>query len=209
MVASAKDKVTIKDEPQVPKSSSGKGKKFLIGLLAVLLVTLPAFGVYYWQQNQAKQQKEQLQKQVDDLKKDKEDLKAAANKLQAKKADICLVLSSTQLENIHASIESMNTAALDQLMADNVEFVVAASEKGATETKAQAIADLDYFKAATMPWNWSIDAATLSGYKAGDYKIYVSDDTVFGASANKYFVSMRVKCGKIDQIFVAASTDLL
>lgn len=196
------------DGTQQPK---GAGKKVLIGLLIILLITLPVFGMWYWQSTTAKSQQEQLQDQIDQLKKDKEELLEAAKKLQAKKDDTCPAgLTAAQVQNVHASVESMNTAALDQLMTDSVEYVVAASEKGGSETKNAAINDLaSFLVGVNASWEWNIAAPTLANYKAGSYKTYIVDDTIFGASIDKHFVSLRVTCGKIDQIFVATSTDLL
>lgn len=209
MAASApKESNTNSSEDQPKKRNTGK--VVLICLTAILLAVLPALGVYYWQQNEAKQQKVELQKQIDDLQKAKEKLEKAAKELTKIPVKPCPAgLTKTQTENVQASIESMNTAALDQLMADTVEVTFAASEKGGNETKSQAIADLAYLSNAKMPWNWSIDQSTLNKYKNGDYKIYLADDDIFGVSSNKYFVSFRVECGKIDQVFVSATTDLL
>lgn len=210
MVAENKNNTKTQSDGESQTKGSSTAKKILIGLLVLLLITLPVFGMWYWQATTAKSQQKQLQDQIDQLKKDKEELIEAAKKLQAKKADTCPAgLTAAQVENVHAAIESMNTAALDQLMAETVEVTFAASEKGGNETKTQAITDLKYLSSATMPWNWNIDAATLSSYRGGDYKIYLADDDVFGVAANKYFVSFRVECGKIDQVFIAASSDLL
>ncbi len=202
-------------KPVATASKKSGGKKALLVLCALLLATLLALGVYYWQSSAAKSQQAELQSQLDAANKAKKEvqdklakLESAAKKTTAAKT-ICKTLTATQTENIHAAIESKNTAALEGLMADNVEFVIAASGKGDTESKVMAIADLSYLDSATTPWNWTVLAVTLNAYKAGDYKTYVADDTIFGASANKYFVSMRVTCGQIDQIFVAANTDLL
>ncbi len=209
MAASEPKEPNTKSPEDQPKKKN-TGKVALICLLALLLAVLPAYGVWYWQQNEAKQQQEQLQDKIDELQKAKEKLEKAAKELSAKAADTCPAgLTETQTENVQASIESMNTAALDQLMTDTVEVTFAASEKGGNVTKSQAIADLAYLSSATMPWNWNIDQPTLDGYKNGDYNIYLSDDNIFGVGANKYFVSFRVKCGEIDQVFVSSSRDLL
>lgn len=195
------------------KGSSGAGKKVLIAFAIVLIVVLPALGVCYWQSNEAKQQQAAMQKQIDQLKKDKEDLNAAAKKAAAKKvlADTCPAgLTAAQIENVHSAVESMNTAALDQLMTANVDFSAAASGKTGSETKTAAINDLSNFlTGVNASWEWNIAAPTLNTYKTGSYKLYTADDTIYGASIDKHFVSFRVTCGKIDQVFVAASTDLL
>lgn len=209
-MASSEPKEPNTKSPEDQPKKKNTAKVALICLLALLLAVLPAYGVWYWQQNEAKQQQEQLQDKIDELQKAKEKLEKTAKELSAKAADTCPAgLTETQTENVQASIESMNTAALDQLMTDTVEVTFAASEKGGNVTKAQAIADLAYLDSATMPWNWSIDQATLNNYKNGDYNVYLADDDIFGVAANKYFVSFRVKCGKIDQVFVSASSDLL
>ncbi len=196
----------IDSSPQVSRN-----KTWLIVLLGIVLVCAVAGGVYYWQQQQAKKQASELQSQIDNLKKQVADAEKKATEEEAEKTaeKTCKTLSATQLENVHAAIDSKNTAALEGLLAAKVQYVLAASEMGKDVTPAEAIQNLEYLKPATSPWNWNIAAATLNQYKAGDYKQYLADDTIFGASANKYFISMRDNCGKIDQIFVASSTDLL
>lgn len=120
------------------------------------------------------------------------------------------VISEALKENTAAAIESQNTAALEGYMAESVNVVFAASEKGGPVTPTQAIADLAYLQAATSPWNFSLPAATLDSYKAGFYKDYFGTNTIVGKSANDYVVSFGVNnAGKIDAIFVAASADLL
>lgn len=193
-------------QPKNPKT----GKVVLIIVMALLLAILPAYGVWYWQQNEAKEQVQNLQERLDVLKKQKDDLQKQLNQAKEDQASVCpSSLTAAQTQNVQAAIESMDTAALEQLLADTIEVTFAASEKGGNVTKTQAIADLEYLDGATMPWNWNVDAATLNTYKNGDYKIYLQDDDIFGVAANKYFVSFRVDCGKIDQVFVAASTDNL
>lgn len=121
------------------------------------------------------------------------------------------VISAALKENTAAAINSGNTAALEGYMATSVNVVIAASEKTGAETAAQAVSDLSYLNSGTMPWNFSVAAATLTAWQNGFYKQYFgADKTIVGESANKYVVSFGVNTsGKIDTVFMAASADLL
>ncbi|MEI7682747.1 MAG: hypothetical protein WCJ24_00390 [Candidatus Saccharibacteria bacterium] len=119
-------------------------------------------------------------------------------------------ISDSLKENIAASIETQNTAALEGYMADTVTVVIAASGKGGTESAALAVKDLDYLSAGTSPWNFALPAVTLAVYQGGSYKQYFGDRTVVGKSANDLVVSFKVNdSGKIDTVFMAAKADLL
>lgn len=119
-------------------------------------------------------------------------------------------VSDALKENIAASIESQNTAALEGYMASSVNVVIAASEKSGAETATQAVKDLDYLNSGTSPWDFALSSATLTTYKDGSYSQYFGDRTVVGKSANNYVVSFKVNdSGKIDTVFMAANTDLL
>ena len=216
MTKQAEDKgvaLTAEESKSVKRSEGDKGKKALIILGIILIALLPALGVYYWQSNEAKQQQAAMQKQIDALQKANDALTTAAKKATTKKTvvDACPSgLTPTQIDNVHSAVESMNTAALDQLMTANVDFTAAASGKTGSETKTAAINDLSSFlTGVNASWEWNIAAPTLNTYKTGSYKLYTADDTIFGASIDKHFVSFRVTCGKIDQVFVAVNTDLL
>lgn len=206
---------TIKQaEPSTIKPARTK-KKLLMTVLIALLIVLPALGIWYWQASAANTQRVKLQKQIDDLKKVNDELKSKAKKPSTAAVvpvkPICTTgLTTAQTENVHAAVQTANTAALDGIMTDMVEYVAAASGKVGSESKVAANNDLaSFLVGASGTWNWNISALTLSSYKAGSYSTYLADDTIFGTSADKHFVSMRVTCGKIDQVFVSASTDLL
>jgi cytoskeletal protein RodZ len=134
--------------------------------------------------------------------------KAPANKPAA--AATVAPISDSLKENIAASIESQNTAALEGYMTDSVTVVIAASEKGGAVSATQAVADLDYLQNGTSPWNFALAADTLTTYKNGSYGQYFGDRTVVGQSTNNYVVSFHVNdSGKIDTVFMTVSADLL
>ncbi len=208
-----KEPITKTQEQEGQSKGENVGKIVIISLIVTLLVVLPALGTWYWQSTNAKREQAVLQKKIDQLTMDKQALEEAAKKTQSAKvaaAPVCPSLTSTQINNIHAAIESGNTAALDSLMTSSVSFDAAASGKTGSETKVAAISDLSSFLVGVnASWDWNITSPTLAAYKNGSYKLYLADDTIYGASIDKHFISMRVTCGKIDQIFVAANTDLL
>ena len=98
----------------------------------------------------------------------------------------------------------------ESYMADKITYAIAASSGQGTLTKAQAIKQLEYLNNGTKPWNFNIQAATITKYKAGAYSTYLNDDVIFGVSGNKYFVSFHLDSNnKIDQFFISSSTDIL
>jgi Tfp pilus assembly protein PilE len=121
------------------------------------------------------------------------------------------VISASLKENTAAAITSGNTAALQGYMADSVNVVIAGSEKTGQESSAAAVKDLDYLNSGTAPWNFALDSATLTTYQNGFYKQYFgADSTIVGQAANGYVVSFGVNAaGKIDTVFMSASTDQL
>ena len=121
------------------------------------------------------------------------------------------VISAALKENTAAAISSGNTAALEGYMATSVNVVIAGSEKSGAETAAAAVKDLDYLNPLSTTWNFALDNATLTTYQNGFYKQYFgATTTIVGQAANGYVVSFGVNAaGKIDAVFMSASTDQL
>jgi hypothetical protein len=135
---------------------------------------------------------------------------AAKKQAAGSGSQAAVVISDSLKENTAAAIESQNTAALEGYMADSVTVVVAASEKGGSETSLQAVKDLDYLNSGTSPWDFNLPIAALTAYKSGDYKRYFGSNTIVGKSANGYVVAFGVNnSGKIDTVFMAANSSLL
>lgn len=104
----------------------------------------------------------------------------------------------------------MNTAYFAQLMAPGVHVVIAASEFAKDRTPAQAVADLDYFKSATQPWDFNLPESTISAWKTGSYSTYLSSANMFGKAKSGQVVAFTFNTsGKITNIFMSASADLL
>lgn len=119
-------------------------------------------------------------------------------------------ISAALKENAAAAIDSKNTAALEGYMASSVNVIVAGSEHNVTDTPAQAVAELDYFKDSVSPWNFSLDAATLTSYKNGSYGTYFGTNTIVGKSTDGMVVAFGVNAsGKINVVFMAAQASLL
>ena len=57
-------------------------------------------------------------------------------------------------------------------MASTIKVIIAASEGIGDRTPVQAINDLKYLDSATDPWDFALNATTLSKYQSGDYKDY-------------------------------------
>lgn len=208
-----------------PSTSPGakperKRRKWITILLVVIIfLLLGVIGYLAWQlklcqdeHTRANADKQSLQTKVNDLTKQLDEAKKNSGTVATDES--CSeqkVISAELKENIAAAITSKNTAALEGYMADKVNVVFAASEKGGDVTPEQAVTDMDYLNSnATAPWDFNLPAATLNGFKAGFYKQYFEGVTYVGQSANKYVVSFGFDvCGKINRIFVSASAELL
>lgn len=190
-------------------------------LVLLLLLLLGLIGWLAWQLKLCQDQhakdstdKQSLQSKVDDLTKQLDEAKKSA---AASETDTTPGVCSTQKElttelkeNLAAAISSKNTAALKGYMADKVNVVFAASEKGGEVSQDQAVTDLNYLNSATAPWDFNLSAATLNSYKDGDYAQYFNGVTYVGKSSDGYVISFGFDaCAKINRIFVSVSSDLL
>lgn len=151
--------------------------------------------------------KRNLQSQVSEL----EGQLAAAESTESESETTCdgTVADATK-DAIADAVNSGNYAALETYMADAVNSVLAASEKGGNVAPAQAVTDLEYLSTATGPWDFALDATTLASYAEGDYSDYFGGNEYVGQSSDGYVVSFGFDdCGKIDHIFISPSADLL
>ena len=136
--------------------------------------------------------------------------KSTTSKTPATPTPAAPVISAALKENTAAAIDSKNTAALEGYMANSVNVVVAGSEHNVTDTAMQAVTELGYFKDSVSPWNFSLDAATLTSYKNGSYGQFFGTNTIVGKSTDGMVVSFRVNASsKIDVVFMAAQASLL
>jgi cytoskeletal protein RodZ len=186
-------------------------KKWLTWLLIILVLLLLATAGYLWWQlkvcndkdAQLTKDKQQLQAQLDKQK----ESSATSPASQATCND---TPSDSLKENIKAALDSKNTAAFASYFSNPVTFVIAASEKGGSETPDQAAVDMEYANTATGPWDFSLSKATLDHYDAGFYTNYFDANTYTGRAASGQVAAFDFDCnGKIKQAFLAASEDLL
>ena len=209
----------IEQEEQEPILANANkptwGKRIWRAIQFLFWIGVLLGGMWYYQQlkiDELKDQKADITKQLDESKashkKTQQELAEAQKQLAS--GGSATVVPPLLKQNVEAAISSGNYAALSGYMADKVSYAIAGSEAQGSLTKAQAIKQLEYLNSGTSPWNFNIATATLTKYKAGDYSTYLNDDVIFGVSGNKYFVSFHLDSNnKIDQIFMAGSTDLL
>lgn len=192
------------------------GKRIWRAIQFLFWIGVLLAGMWYYQQlkiDELNDQKAEVTKQLQESKaaqkKAEEDLADTQKQLELTSTTVTVVPPLLK-QNVEAAVSSGNYAALDGYMADKVSYAIAASSGQGTLTKAQAIKQLEYLNSGTSPWNFNIATATLTKYKAGAYSTYLNDDVIFGVSGNKYFVSFHLDPNnKIDQFFIASSTDLL
>jgi cytoskeletal protein RodZ len=180
-----------------------KSRRSLWVLLILLLLLLGVIGYLIWLAFSLNSQtvtltsdKKQLQSKVDSLTKQLADATKPSTPATQPAAPACsnAAASASLKANIHDAISSKNTAALQGYMATSVTVVIAASEKGGSETAAQAVADLDYLSSATSPWDFAVASATLTSWKAGFYGKYFSATSYAGKAASGQVVSFDFDC---------------
>lgn len=197
-------------------SKKTKSYMLVIVLVVSMVVIVIAAGSYVYRDKQAKDQNSKNQATIANLQSEITDLKKQLNSQASSTSSTSssntatAVPSATTIVNITDAIKSGNTAALQGYMAPSVLVILAASEGIGSQTPAQAVADLKYLDNATDPWNFNLDATTLTKYANGDYKTYFKTNTLVGKSANNYVVAFNFNdAGKINGIFMAVSADLL
>lgn len=193
-------------------ANEGKSRIFIWIVIILLIISL-GVSAFLWRDNQAKKEQNknlqtmsELQKQLADLNKKMESASNSSNSQQQNK----VVPSAQDISNIESAITSGNNSALEGYMASTVAVVVAASESAGDRTPSQAVSDLKYLSNATSPWNFKLDATTLTKYQNGEYKTYFKTNTLVGKSANGYVVAFNFdSSGKINGIFMAVNSSLL
>lgn len=191
------------------------GKRIWRFIQFVFWVGVLLAGMWYYQQlkiEEVTDQKAEVTKQLQESKaaqKKAEEKLADAQKQLAESSTSVTVVPPLLQQNVVAAVESGNYAAIEGYLADKISYAIAASSGQGTLTKTQAMKQLEYLNSGTKPWNFNIESATLTKYKAGAYSTYLNDDVIFGVSGNKYFVSFHLDTNnKIDQFFISSSTDI-
>jgi hypothetical protein len=198
-------------EPLKEKKQNKSLRKWLCWLLVVLLLAVIGLLLWLWltchqHKKDLEDKNKSLQSQVDELSKKTAPEATPTTPEVAKTA--CPDVTDTFRENISAAVSSRNYAALLGSMTDPVTVVYAASEFGGPKTPAEAVAAMDYLNNGTAPWDFSLPAATLAAYRAGDYKQYFPAGAYIGKSSDGVMVSFGFKCDKINLLFISLN-DLL
>jgi len=192
------------------------GHRIWVALQTMFWVGVLLAGMWYYQQLKINELESQKASITQELKEAKEAQKKAEAELVDAQKELASTSSSVTVvppllkQTVKSSVESGNYAALDSYMAEKVSYAIAASSGQGTLTKAQALKQLEYLNSGTSPWNFDMNNEVLIKYKSGAYSNYLNDDVIFGVSGNKFFVSFHLDTNnKIDQFFIASSTDLL
>ncbi len=197
--------------PMAVKTVKVKKSRVATWLMLLILVAAAGVGAYFWRDMNAKSDRKDDQAKIANLQTQVDTLKASPAGTADTTADTKTTLPTDAVkQSIKESITSGNTAALEGYMASTVRVIVAASEGIGDRTPVQSISDLKYIDAATTPWNFSLDGATLAKYGSGEYKAYFSSNSVVGKSANNFVISFNFNStGKINGIFMTNNADLL
>jgi hypothetical protein len=193
-------------QPQFNKQKAAKAHFGWIVWLLVIAVILfaTATGYLWWKLDDMTQQR-------DDALKAATALQAQVNSLKKTTVTTCDDSASDALKtNIKTALDTKNLTAFSGYITSPVEFVVAASSKGGSETSTQAVSDMALINSATGPWDFNLPDSTVSAYKAGSYAKYFDENTYVGKAASGQVIAFNFDCSdKINQIFIAASEDLL
>ena len=206
------------DSKVISKKPKGKSplKIILLVVLILVLLGLVAAASYWWRDKTANDLEGKLNASISSLENDKTSLKkqlADARAALSSSQLVCtpLMPTTTENDNIKASITSGNTAALEGYMSPSVNVILAASEAYGLQTPTQAVSDVTSFIAgAKSPWDFLLSASILSSYGKGGYGQYFSNIDTVGKSADGKVIAFSFDCNaKISTVFMSASEGLL
>lgn len=208
---STTSETSTKLPPQKPtKKDANIWKSLLPALIVLLLMAASAGGAYFWQQaviNSNNIEANSLRDQVEVLK-----ARLAKQEKTSGTQTPVLVPNEQTSDNVKASIESGNYAALLTVFADKVNYAIAASDGIGVHTAAQAVEDLKYLDSATGPWDFNLPKSELDAYASSTYyaKYFPASNVIVGKSADSKVVSLLFnQDGKITTLFMSADASLL
>lgn len=212
----------VPEPPKIDKPVKTKRnlkKVILFSVLAVLLIGGIVGGMYWWQASSVSSAKKQYDtdlaardKTIQELRQQILALNQTDNDTSGSSANQCTTVSSSQSENIKASITSGNTQPLEGYMASTVNVIFAATEGIGPTTPTSAVSNItNFISDATSPWNFALPSATLTSYRQSQgYTSYFPTTAIVGRSANKKVISFSFNCSaKISTVFMAISENLL
>lgn len=108
------------------------------------------------------------------------------------------------------SLQSGNTAALEQRFADTVDVTYAATECCGPMSAVEAINALSYVQPGTdATWDFTLDEAALEQFRAGVYGPFFPVNALVGASSDGYYASFVPGAdGLIDRILLSVFAPL-
>lgn len=188
-----------------------KGKAAMVASIVLAILLAASVGLLAWVYMQAEadkkklsDEKAQLQVQIDLL------MASASPEASAAPAACNDTPSDSMKANIKDALDSKNTAVFETYVTDPVIFVLAGTEKGGQDSAAEAAQGMSYTHSATGPWDFDLSAETIANYEAGFYRDYFDANTYAGKADSGMVASFDFDCdGKIKQIFISASEDML
>ncbi|NTW61363.1 hypothetical protein HGB24_01575 [Candidatus Saccharibacteria bacterium] len=198
----------------VGRAKSGHGfAKVILHLIIVLIIGGAVYGLYYWRDNQARTKETDLNNQIASLQselKAKNTTTTSNSEETANNTCVLTVPTASLVENVEASINSGNTAALEGYMASSVTSVLAASEAGGQATPSQAVANITSFIQGSEGWDFNLPTSVLNAYDAGEYGQYFSSNSTVGKASDTKVISFSYDCNnKINMVLMSQSSDLL
>lgn len=105
--------------------------------------------------------------------------------------------------DLRDAITSGNTAAIEGYLADPVTLIIMSSECCGELRPAAAVAELPYVTSAPGPWNFSLPAATIAGWRTNTYygRLFTGDEVV-GRAADGTIVSFGIVGDRVTTILM-------
>jgi cytoskeletal protein RodZ len=194
------------------KNNSYNRKKLIIIILAVVALGLAVLAGVLWFTNKdskTDKSKSQTTASSSSSSNSSEEDKSTSTKDSEQKTKCSPDVTQTEKDAIAAAISTQDYAALKPYMADTVNVVYAASEKGGDETQDQAVADMRYLNISEN-WDFNLSKGVTDVWAAHFYKNYFVEPFFAGRAETEEVVSFQFDdCAKIRTIFVASSYNLL
>lgn len=198
---------------EIPKVKKRKHvlRTVLYVLLGLVLLAGAAFGGYWYREQQAVSNENELSATIDQLRERVTELEGPVDTDDSSDVDsaTCAAVrpNAAAIENIQAAITTGNTQPLEGHMASSVMVLYAASDGVGERTRTQAVSDITSFiGGSTVSWAFNIPDSTLKSYRNGFYKQYFPETALVGKSSEDRVLSFNFDCdGDIATVFMSMS----
>ncbi len=198
-----------KDMNQPHSSKTGRLKKILTIVLAVLLLGGLGYGSWWYYQQQS-ELKRQSEARILELERENAALQAQILNVEPVEEETSdQAASEAVLASIRGAIDTNNHAALEGYMNNPVTIILAASEGLGEVSPVEAVEAMAYLAGGEGPWDFALSADEITQYQSGDYSEYFTQSSYVGRSVNNYVVVFDFADGAIASVFMTNDAGLL